>query len=184
MPHEHITPSTLMLILLIRSRDMHVNPGAIKCHNTSHTTQPVINVASVDEFQHFSRKHLHFNHLNVRSLLPKLDELNILAAKTNAAVIGITESWLNDTPSSHLFVAMGKYKQYGKKLKQMHEEHQYKMDSFAIEKKITLKNLSKHMTHLRRLLSVITFNNSLSFIMSLVCMISNFIIIVPNVFSL
>ena len=61
-----------------------------------HTTQPVIS----DDFQHFSKKGLHFIHLNIRSLLPKLDELILLATKTNAAVIGITESWLDDKSKS------------------------------------------------------------------------------------
>ena len=32
-----------------------------------------------------------FIHLNARSLLPKLDELNVLASKTKAAVIGVSE---------------------------------------------------------------------------------------------
>ena len=36
-----------------------------------------------------------FIHLNTRSLLPKLDELRLLAANTKVAVIGITESWLD-----------------------------------------------------------------------------------------
>ena len=80
-----------MLILIIRCGDVHVNPGPN--NNTIHTTQPVIS----DDFQPFSKKGLHFIHLNIRSLLPKLDELILLATKTNAAVIGITESWLDDS---------------------------------------------------------------------------------------
>ena len=86
-----ISPSTLVLILIIRCGDVHVNPGPN--NNTIHTTQPVIS----DDFQPFSKKGLHFIHLNIRSLLPKLDELILLATKTNAAVIGITESWLDDS---------------------------------------------------------------------------------------
>ena len=86
-----ISPSTLVLILIIRSGDVHVHPGPNV--NTNHTTQPVIS----DELHHFSKKGLHFIHLNIRSLLPKLDELILLATKTNAAVIGITESWLDDS---------------------------------------------------------------------------------------
>ena len=45
-----------------------------------------------DEFNCFLRKGLHFLHLNDRSLLPKLDELNVLASKTKAAVIGVSET--------------------------------------------------------------------------------------------
>ena len=76
---------------MIRSGDVHVHPGPNIV--TNHTAQPVIS----DEFQHFSKKGLHFIYLNIRSLLPKLDELILLATKTNAAVIGITESWLDDS---------------------------------------------------------------------------------------
>ena len=36
-------------------------------------------------------------HLNARSLLPKLDELNVLASKTKAAVIGVSETWLDES---------------------------------------------------------------------------------------
>ena len=40
---------------------------------------------------------LHFIHLNVNSLLPKIDELRNIAKLSNAAVIGISESILNDS---------------------------------------------------------------------------------------
>ena len=43
------------------------------------------------------KKRLHFIHLSARSLLPKLDELNVLASKTKAAVIGVSETWLHDS---------------------------------------------------------------------------------------
>ena len=35
---------------------------------------------------------LHFIHINARTLLPKLDELNVLASITKAAVIGVSET--------------------------------------------------------------------------------------------
>ena len=47
------------------------------------------------DFECLHSKDLNFIHLNTRSLLPTLDELRILAANTKAAVIGITESWLD-----------------------------------------------------------------------------------------
>ena len=65
-----------MVILIIRSGDVHVNPGPN--NNMIHTTQSVIS----DDFQHFSK----------RGLGP-----TFFATKTNAAVIGITESWLDDS---------------------------------------------------------------------------------------
>ena len=52
-----------------------------------------------DEFQRFHSKGLHFLHINMRSLLPKLDELRHIANKLNASVIGIADTWLDDTVS-------------------------------------------------------------------------------------
>ena len=40
-------------------------------------------------------KGLNFIHINTRSLLPKLEELRIIAAETRVAVIGVTETWLD-----------------------------------------------------------------------------------------
>ena len=42
----------------------------------------------------FAKKGLHFVHLNIRSLLPKIDEVRMLARNTRAAFICITETWL------------------------------------------------------------------------------------------
>ena len=46
-----------------------------------------------------SLKHrgLHFLHLNINSLLPQIDELRHIARLTNAAVMGISESKLDDS---------------------------------------------------------------------------------------
>ena len=51
---------------------------------------------SDDHYECFKRKGLHVIHLNVRSLFNKISELKIIAKKSNAAVICITESWLSD----------------------------------------------------------------------------------------
>ena len=48
-------------------------------------------------FECFNRKGLHFIHINARSLFHKISELKILAQKSHAAVICVTESWLNDS---------------------------------------------------------------------------------------
>ena len=45
----------------------------------------------------FVKKGLHFIHVNINSLLPKIDELRSIAQKSNAAVIGITESKLDES---------------------------------------------------------------------------------------
>ncbi|CAC5397465.1 unnamed protein product [Mytilus coruscus] len=49
-----------------------------------------------DLFRLVKRKGLHFIQCNARSLLPKLSEIKIVAAKTKAAVISITVSWLDN----------------------------------------------------------------------------------------
>ena len=55
------------------------------------TTPSNIEDIESDEFNCFLRKGLHFIHLNARSVLPKL-ELIVLASKTKAAVIGVSET--------------------------------------------------------------------------------------------
>ena len=39
---------------------------------------------------------IHLTHLNVNSLLPKIDEIRYVAERTKAAVIGVTESKLDE----------------------------------------------------------------------------------------
>ena len=45
----------------------------------------------------FIQRELHFIHLNINSLLSKIDELKIIAKNTGASVIGITESKLDNS---------------------------------------------------------------------------------------
>ena len=45
----------------------------------------------------FKKRGLHFLHLNIYSLLPKIDELRLIAKNSNAAIIGIAESKLDKT---------------------------------------------------------------------------------------
>ena len=45
----------------------------------------------------FEKKGLHFVHLNIRSSLPKLDELRIFARNIRAVCLCITETWLDET---------------------------------------------------------------------------------------
>ena len=40
---------------------------------------------------------MHFIHLNINSVLPKIDELRLIAKKSNAAAIGLTETKLDET---------------------------------------------------------------------------------------
>ena len=40
---------------------------------------------------------MHFIHVNARSLLPKLDEIGHLATTSKAAVIAVSETWLDSS---------------------------------------------------------------------------------------
>ena len=55
------------------------------------------NVTDFEDFGVFSQRGLHFIHLNINSILPKIDELRLMALKSNAAVIGITESKIDES---------------------------------------------------------------------------------------
>ena len=74
-------------LLLLLSGDISLNPGPFN------NLQPLDH----DEWNIFKHRELHFLHLNINSLLPKIDELRHIAQLTNAAVIGISESKLDDS---------------------------------------------------------------------------------------
>ena len=74
-------------LLLLISGDISPNPGLF------HILQPL------DHNKQYIFKHrgLHFLHFKINSLLMKTDELRHIAKLTNAAVIGISESKLDDS---------------------------------------------------------------------------------------
>ena len=49
------------------------------------------------KFEVFTRKRVHFIHLNINSPLPKIDKLRHIAKNSNAAVTGISETKLDNT---------------------------------------------------------------------------------------
>ena len=69
---------------LILSGDINLHPG------------PVI-VSVNDIWEPFKKRGMHILHININSLLPKINELREIAKKTNATVIGVTESKLDDS---------------------------------------------------------------------------------------
>ena len=74
-------------LLLLLSVDISLNPGPLY----NNQLQPQ------NEWSVFNSRGLHFIHLNINSLLPKIDELRNIAKLSNAAVIGISESKLDDS---------------------------------------------------------------------------------------
>ena len=74
-------------LLLLLSGNISLNPGPP--HNNQLQPQ--------NEWSVFNLRGLHFIHLNINSLLPKIDELRNIAKLSNGAVIGIGESKLDDS---------------------------------------------------------------------------------------
>ena len=66
-------------MLLLLSGDISLNPGP------KNNLQPL----DSDEWNVFKSKGLHLIHLNINSLLSKIDELRYIVNSSNAAVIGI-----------------------------------------------------------------------------------------------
>ena len=71
---------------LLLSGDINLNPGPATRHQLSDP-----------KFEGFNYQGLHLIHLNINSLLHKIDKLHNIAKCSNAAVIGITETKLGNT---------------------------------------------------------------------------------------
>ena len=67
-------------LLIILSGDLISNQGPVYKYQLLNMT----------EWDIFKTKGLHLMHLNINSLLPKLDELRYISRLSNAAVIGIS----------------------------------------------------------------------------------------------
>ena len=85
----------LKLILLL-SGDISLNPG------------PIQNDHLTENWKTFRNRGLHFIHLNINSLLPKIDKLREIVKISNPTVIGITETKL-DSSISHSEISIDGY---------------------------------------------------------------------------
>ena len=74
-------------LLLLLSGDVSLNPGPSHINGTSDN----------NEWDVFKALALHFIHININSLLTKIEELRRIARQSNAAVIGISESKLGNS---------------------------------------------------------------------------------------
>ena len=83
---SHRKRHNLVPVFLLLCGDVHPCPGPMDSQ-----------FASMPDYKCFEKKGLHFIHVNTRSLLPKIDELRILARQTNTACLCISETWLDDT---------------------------------------------------------------------------------------
>jgi len=99
------SPTTLLLFML-KCGDVHPHPGPAKKSGKKYSAKKnsakkysakKYSLNKDIDFSCLNQKGLHFLHLNIRSLLPKIHELRTLACKTKAAVICISESWIDDS---------------------------------------------------------------------------------------
>ena len=67
--------------LLLLSGDISLNPGPSHINQTSDN----------NEWDVFKARGLHFIHININSLLPKIEELRRIACQSKEAIIGISE---------------------------------------------------------------------------------------------
>ena len=70
-------------IILLLSGDISLNPGPTTLKNYS--------------WDIFKKRGLHIIHLNINSLLPKIDEIRHIAKSSNLSVIGLSETKLDDS---------------------------------------------------------------------------------------
>ena len=75
---------TYFWLLLLLSGDISLNPGTINGSQKYNNYQWIV-----------FKRGLHFVHININSLLPRIDELQYIAKVSEAAVIGISESKLD-----------------------------------------------------------------------------------------
>ena len=63
-----------------------------------HSGTPIIPDDDADKLSTiFGKKGYHFAHFNIRSLIPKLDEVRSFVQRTKAAVVALSETWLDGT---------------------------------------------------------------------------------------
>jgi exonuclease III len=80
--------------------DDHVDRPCNQSDDDAESTTPSndsIHNLSDQNYQCFARKGLHFIHVNARSVVNKLTELSVLAHKTKASIIAVSETWLDST---------------------------------------------------------------------------------------
>ena len=104
--------------ILLLPGDINLNPGPtdpkrnyilwelLSFHNCSFSTERIdyqldtLFVVSNDTWNIFKKRAMHFIHLNINSILPKIDERRYIDKLTNATIIGLSETKLGYTDLS------------------------------------------------------------------------------------
>ena len=108
--HLHKHKSYFRYILLLSS-DINLNPGpstdALPFSNESFSNDESQIFSGSDDgnlnfekWAVFKKKGIHFVHININSLLPKINELQYLTKLSNASIVGYSEIKLDDSISS------------------------------------------------------------------------------------
>ena len=78
---------SFLRILPTFSGDISLNPGSVYNNQSLYS----------NEWNVYRSKVIHLIHLNIKSLLPKIDEIRQIAERTKAAFTGMTESKLDQS---------------------------------------------------------------------------------------
>ncbi|VDI21638.1 Hypothetical predicted protein [Mytilus galloprovincialis] len=82
----------ILLLVLLLSGDIEKNPGPSSLYSSDKSTVSSVSDLSFDEFKHCLSKFISFVHLNVQSLEPKLDLINVELQHLD--ILCFTETWL------------------------------------------------------------------------------------------
>ena len=82
--------------LLLLSGDIEVNPGPVRFPPNAQKSMPKErNMNGLEKFEMFNNRGLHFIHVNINSLLPKIEEIRYIARSVNLSIIGFSETKLD-----------------------------------------------------------------------------------------
>ena len=107
---------SFLKILLILSRDINLNPGLVRGIQNENLLQvfpfhdcnlsgddfyynpnSISENESRNEWNVLKKRGMHFIHININSLLPKIDEVRYIANITNVSIIGTSKTKLDET---------------------------------------------------------------------------------------
>lgn len=99
LPYTIERRNNFLTICLLLCGDIHPCPGPSADSSSSSSS-------TVSDYKVFSKRGLHFIHINARSLLPKLHEIDCIARRSRAACICVSETWLDySVPDSEVNIS-------------------------------------------------------------------------------
>ena len=84
--------------LLLLSGDIEVHPGPIQfLPNVQKDMHNIRDKNILDKFRVLEKHGIHFIHVNIKSILPKIEEIRLITHSVNLSVIGISDSKLSSS---------------------------------------------------------------------------------------